>query len=119
MKKIIVACLLVVVAFSYALAAGSAKLTWTPPTVYVDGTPLPDSDITGFTVYHGTSARTYTDKIPIGAAARTYTFPALPQGDHFFAVTVTVKNGLESDYSPEGIKNIPPVKAGACGLIVE
>ena len=123
MKKVIIACLMVVALFSIAYAAGTATVTWTAPTQYVDGTALPASDIAVFTVYHGTAPGNYTEKVTVlGTAAKTYAYSSLPTGTHYFTVTATTiaaKGGLESAYAPEASKVISAVAPGTCSVTVQ
>jgi len=116
MKKLLIALTLIVSLFS-VVYAGTATLQWTVPTTYVDGSALPSTEILKFTVYQGTASHVYPTRIDVGNVT-SYTLSSLGTGTHFFAVSVTTKNGLESDLSNEGAKYIAPTKPSGCTLTV-
>ena len=77
---------------------GSAILTWQPPALNTDGSPL--ADLAAFKVYWGTTQGTYSQSTKISnAAARTYTVSGLTKGTWYFVVTALNAQGLESPYS--------------------
>jgi hypothetical protein len=85
---------------------GSAILTWQPPTLNSDGTPL--TDLTAFKLYWGTTQGTYSRSTTIAnAAARTYTVSGLASGTWYFVVTALNAQGLESPYSNPWSKTVP------------
>jgi hypothetical protein len=89
-----------------APTTGSAILTWQPPTLNSDGTPL--TDLTAFKVYWGTTQGSYSRSTTIAnAAARTYTVSGLASGTWFFVVTALNAQGLESPYSNVWSKTVP------------
>jgi hypothetical protein len=85
---------------------GSAILTWQPPELNSDGTPL--TDLTAFRVYWGTTQGTYSQSTQISnAAARTHTVSGLTAGTWYFVVTALNAQGLESPYSNVWSKTVP------------
>lgn len=84
---------------------GTATLNWTAPTQNTDGSPL--TNLTGYRVYHGTSASALTDVRTISSPGiSTYVFDTLASGTHYFAIAA-VANGVESALSGTGSKTIP------------
>jgi hypothetical protein len=85
---------------------GSAILTWQPPALNSDGTPL--TDLAAFKVYWGTTQGTYSQSTKISnAAARTYTVSGLTKGTWYFVVTALNAQGIESPYSNVWSKTVP------------
>jgi hypothetical protein len=85
---------------------GSAILTWQPPALNSDGTPL--TDLAAFKVYWGATEGTYSQSTKISnATARTYTVSGLTKGTWYFVVTALNAQGLESPYSNVWSKTIP------------
>ena len=85
---------------------GSATLTWQPPALNTDGSPL--TDLAAFKVYWGTTQGTYSQSTKISnVAARTYTVSGLTKGTWYFAVTALNSQGLESPYSNVWSKTVP------------
>ena len=85
---------------------GSAILTWQPPALNTDGSPL--ADLAAFKVYWGTTQGTYSQSTKISnAAARTYTVSGLTKGTWYFVVTALNAQGLESPYSNVWSKTVP------------
>lgn len=74
----------------------SAVLAWTAPTQNTDGSDL--TDLAGYKVYHGITATALTDVVSVGVSTPTeYTFSALTEGPHYFAVSAVNAAGVESD----------------------
>ena len=86
--------------------AGSATLSWTPPTTNVDGSAL--TDIAGYKVHYGTSSGYYTNSIDINnTAATTYQVNNLTDGTtYYFSVTAYDTLNNESSYSNEACRTI-------------
>lgn len=85
---------------------GSAILTWQPPPLNTDGSPL--TDLAAFKVYWGTTQGTYSQSTKISnAAARTHTVSGLTKGTWYFVVTALNAQGLESPYSNVWSKTVP------------
>jgi len=86
--------------------AGSATLTWQPPELNGDGTPL--TDLAAFKVYWGTAQGTYSQSAKISnAATRSYTVSGLAQGTWYFVITALNAQGVESPYSNVWSKTVP------------
>jgi hypothetical protein len=85
----------------------AARLSWTPPTEAVDGSPL--SGLAGYKVYYGFGSRDYAVAIDVpDPSAEHYLVDGLGEGQtYFFAVTAVDVDGRESAYSNEGVKAIP------------
>jgi hypothetical protein len=84
----------------------SATLTWQPPTLNTDGSPL--TDLAAFKVYWGTTQGSYTRSQQVAnAAARSYTVTGLATGTWYFVVTALSSQGVESPYSNVWTKTIP------------
>jgi hypothetical protein len=86
--------------------SGTAALSWSAPTAYTDGTALSSSDLTGYRIYHGTSATSLTRIAEVDSRASAFTVNGLVAGTHHFAVTAVSLTGVESDYSSVGTKTI-------------
>jgi len=84
---------------------GIATLSWAPPTVRTDGTPL--TNLAGFRIYYGTAAGVYTTSISVpNPGVTTYVVADLPAGRYFFVATAYDATGAESGYSPVATKTI-------------
>ena len=106
--------LLLVALFSWpAIAvAGSAMLSWVPPTTNTDGTPL--TDLAGYKIHYGSSPGNYGAPMTVGNVT-TYTVTGLGVGTYYFAVTAYDTSGNESGFSNQASKTIvgvPPVISG-------
>jgi hypothetical protein len=89
-----------------ASSTSSTILTWQPPALNSDGSPL--TDLAAFKVYWGTTPGTYSKSTKISnAAARTYTVSGLTKGTWYFVVTALNSQGLESSYSNVWSKTVP------------
>jgi len=85
--------------------SGTAVLSWSIPTLNMDGTPL--SDLAGYRVYRGDSPSTLTEVIELPGSGNTaYTFNQLALGTHYFAVSAYNSLGTESSISEVGSKTI-------------
>jgi len=87
------------------VATGSATLSWSPPTLRTDGTPL--TDLAGYSIHYGNTAGVYSSKIRIdNAGITTYVVENLSQGTWYFTTTAFDSTGAESDYSNVASKTI-------------
>jgi len=90
---------------SAALQTGSAVLNWAAPVARADGSALAMSEITGYTVYYGTSAGHYPNSLDISDASDTsVTITNLPLGTYYMVLTTRDSGGRESSYSSEVVK---------------
>ena len=98
-------------AFSITVAAppatGKATLSWTAPSQYTDGSPLPAGELTGFRIYRGTSASNLTVFVEVDSRTTSFSVENLASGTHYFAVTALAAGGGESARSSVGSKTIP------------
>lgn len=81
----------------------SATLTWDPPNINIDGTPL--TDLAGYKIYYGTTSGNYTEVKDVGNVI-TYKVGGLQPGTYYFAVTVYDNSRNEGGYSNEVGKTI-------------
>lgn len=102
------AALLIALVLSPLAVAGDLTLTWTPPTLRADGTPLSPQDIDGYSVYYGsTSGGPYPNKVDVAdGAAVTATIVGLSPGTYFVVMTTYDVDGRESVYSTQVAKTI-------------
>jgi hypothetical protein len=85
---------------------GSVTLSWTPPTRNTDGTSL--TDLSGFRVYYGTAAGSYTQQVQLPNATLTsVVIEDLAPARWYFAVKAYNIDGIESDFSGSVNKLIP------------
>jgi hypothetical protein len=81
-----------------ATAPGSATLSWLPPTVNTDDSPL--TDLKGYKVYWGPSEGDYPNSATLSNAGLTrYVIDNLTPGAYFFAATAFNAAGTESVFS--------------------
>jgi hypothetical protein len=93
-------------AAALSTAGGSTTLTWQPPAMNMDGTPL--TNLSAFKVYWGTAQGTYPYSASIASGtARTHTVTGLGTGTWYFVVTALSSNGTESPYSNVWRKIVP------------
>jgi hypothetical protein len=120
----------IILAFSFVwgaatAATGTAAGTWTRPTTYVDGTPLPASAITGyvlgcrFTPTGGTAApcSTFTPAtFPASATSGSVTVSNLPPTGGNLCLTLNTQTATAtSDNGVEQCKPVPAVAPNAPG----
>lgn len=95
MKKILLAVLLLLTLSAHA--DESKTFTWTPPTAYTNGLPLPNTSIASYAIYcdsGGTAGSVLLATIPNVNAIKTYTH-MMPSGSYtcFITATTTVSAG--------------------------
>ena len=90
---------------SNQVSFGSATLSWTPPTLNTDGSPL--TDLASYKVYYGTESGNYHTSIQINNNGMTvYVVEHLPSNTYYFVMTAINSSGEESDFSGEAIKQV-------------
>ena len=98
MRALLVALLLLPIA---AHARYSATIEWTPPTFYVDGTPLAPEEILSFEIVYGLASGSYTNSVTVSGTAREFTISNLAPGTWYFAATATTVELQTSELSNE------------------
>jgi hypothetical protein len=85
----------------------SARLSWTPPTRTVDGSPI--DGLSGFRIYYGSASGNYSLTLDVNDPRATQArVDGLASGKTwYFVVTAVDAEGRESAYSNEGSKSIP------------
>jgi hypothetical protein len=84
----------------------TANLSWTPPTLNTDGTPL--DDLAGYKIYYGNASGDYPNVIDVAdPAAVAYVIDPMTSGDWFFVMTAYDAAANESAFSNEATKTIP------------
>ena len=85
---------------------GTATLRWSAPTNNTDGTPI--TNLSGYRIYHGTSANALNDVRPITSPGITmFVFDTLASGTHYFAISAVNALGVESPRSSALSKTVP------------
>lgn len=88
-----------------AVAVGQALLSWLPPTLRSDGTPL--TNLAGYRIYYGNSPSGLTNVIDLTTAGVTnHVVENLTAGTWYFAVSAFDGAGLESALSASASKII-------------
>ena len=83
-----------------AAATGSAQVSWSRPTTRADGSTLAAGDIAGYQLYYSpTASGQLTPLTSLTAAELAVQVDDLIVGTHYFALTTTDINGLESAQS--------------------
>lgn len=75
------------------------RLSWTPPTTYVDGRPLPMTEIAGYRVYEMPAQDALLGRKLAEVREAKADIVDLPPGSHIFRVSTVATNGLESSLS--------------------
>ncbi len=89
-----------------SFGTGSALLSWTPPTLRVDGTPI--GTVSGYRIYYGTSPVYLSSVVKVtGADVTSFPVRHLGRGTYYFAVAAVDSNGLEGALSTVCSKEIP------------
>lgn len=85
--------------------AGSATVSWSPPTTRSDGTAL--TNLAGYRIYYGNAPGQYGTTLTLNnAGLSSYVVEGLSPGTYYFAVTAFDATGVESDFSPPASKSI-------------
>ena len=89
-------------------------MTWDNPTTYTDGSLIAPGDLITNKIKHGTQSGIYSDVLTFPTTT-SYLMTNIPVGKHYYVVTVTPKNGAESDPSNEiVITVVDDRKSSAC-----
>ena len=84
---------------------GSALVSWTPPTLNTDESPL--TELAGYRIYYGNSPGNYDNSVTItGVGLTSYQVDGLAASDTYFVMTAYNTAGVESSYSEEVYKRI-------------
>jgi hypothetical protein len=87
------------------LFAGDVTLSWIPPTLNNDGSPV--TDLAGYNVYFGIESRDYSQSIDVGNTTSYQDNTFIEGYTYFFAVTAYDTSGNESEFSHEVNKTLP------------
>jgi hypothetical protein len=80
------------------IGAGSATLSWTPPTQNTDGSSL--TDLAGYRIHYGLSSGNLTQSIQVSSAGITnYVISNLTPATWYFSVKAYTSKNVESDFS--------------------
>ena len=104
----IAAALLAVVAPAFA-AGTTANLSWTQPTAYNDGTPMPASDIASYTVTYTYGGKVVTANFPAGTLSTTVSVPC---GGTSFEVDVSTTASAVYPSTNSAQSNLVPYASG-------
>ena len=86
-------------------AQGTATLSWIPPTLNEDGSPL--VDLAGYRIYYGTNSNSLDKTVTVNDPNLTrYVVASLPAGTWTFGVTAFSATGTESSLSALASKTI-------------
>lgn len=84
----------------------SATVSWTPPTTYVDGSPI--TNLAGFKIFYGQSLLAFTRSVTIPSPDITSAvIEELGPGTWYFAVKAYTTANVESDFSLIRQKTFP------------
>ncbi len=90
---------------SNQVSFGSAALSWTPPTLNTDGSPL--TDLASYKVYYGNESGNYHTSIQISNNGMTvYVVKHLTPNTYYFVMTAINSSGVESNFSNEAINQV-------------
>lgn len=84
--------------------AGTATLSWTPPTRYTDGSLL--TQLAGYRVYYGVQQGYYPNSLTVGPSLATVVINRLPTARYYFVMTAVDSLGTESAYSNVASANV-------------
>ena len=86
--------------FSIEVTSTSATLTWVPPAIRADGSPMSLSELSGFRIYSGTDKNSLSLQVDIADAAATkYKFSNLSPATYYYAVSAYDWDGNEGEIS--------------------
>ena len=94
-----------IVTVTTSSSGGTATVTWAAPTINTDGTPI--TNLSGYTIYYGTSQSDLTQSAVVsGAATLSYEITGLASGTWYFAVAADAADGTQSSMSNVGSKSL-------------
>lgn len=94
-----------------AWAVGNVNASWTAPTEYEDGSPLPGSSIKNYKIYYGDKAGgPYQFAITVPSDTNTVEITNLTNGTWYFVATTITVEDTESAPSAEVSKVINTVR---------
>jgi hypothetical protein len=76
-------------------------VSWTAPTEYSDGTPLPPENIGGYRINYGTTSGVYTVQIDAGNVTSYLVFGLQLNVPYYFSITAYDLDGIDGAYSDE------------------
>lgn len=80
-------------------ASGTVTLSWVPPVINTDGTPM--TNLAGYRIYYGTSSTALTQTITVDSAGVTdYVIENLTPGTWYFAIAAYNSSGVDSPLTP-------------------
>lgn len=86
---------------------GSARLSWTVPTIREDGSPLALNELAGYRIRYGTVPDALISRVEVNTADVTdYTINDLTAGTWYFSVSAYDSHGVESQPSNLGSTTI-------------
>jgi hypothetical protein len=90
---------------SNEVSFGSVTLSWTPPTLNTDGSPL--TDLASYKIYYGNESGDYHTTIQINNNGMTeYVVEHLMPNTYYFVMTAINSSGAESIFSGEASKQV-------------
>jgi hypothetical protein len=85
--------------------AGTAEVSWTPPTTNTNGSTL--TDLAGYVIYYGTNPNALTQQVQVTNVGLTsYVISGLTSGTWYFGVTAYTSTGAASTMSNVASKTI-------------
>ncbi len=93
-----------------AFAIQPKTFDWVPPTLYEDGSALPDAEITSYNIYCNS---VLLGNAPNTGGTDTWTSPPLPPGVYACHATTVASNGEESVPSNTSNFTVDPSKPAA------
>jgi len=126
-KLVIILLIATICSTAYALPTTAKKgLSWTPPTEYADGSPMPDTALLGYKIYWSTISGEYTNanSKDIGKPLTPYVlftslYSTIPKtGKYYYVITAYTADG-ESAFSGEVWANFFSLSAPPLNLLAE
>lgn len=86
-------------------SAGSALVSWLPPTTYTDNTAL-GGNLASYRIYYSTEPGTYSNMVSVSPGVTSAVIENLAPNTYYFVATAVDFEGLESGFSNIAIKTI-------------